>query len=189
MQINYEAIMDTCANMGVNHLVSEIDLMLAGKIKISAKVREAIEKTAKGVQVKFSVNPVRAEPLTTDEQLDQVYALIESGIFEKKQLLEMSGLEEYVLTQVLQRLRKIDKIHCAGTKAHYRWIVGAKPVNRGLMIAARAYALENKLKTYEGAPHAKCGTVTKYAASGNCQHCHQKTNKDRYIKPIKELLK
>lgn len=41
--------------------------------------------------------------------------------------------------------------------------------------ADRQNALKLGLRTYEGEPHYKCGTTTRYAAGGSCVHCSRVT--------------
>lgn len=187
LQVSYDAIMDHCAMIGVHRPVCDIDKMLLGQIKMDAKVAEAVKSAAQGVPVKFNTDAAKPQPTTTEEQRQQIFALIEAGNTSKKQLLELSGLEEYVLTQVLQILRKSKKIHCAGTNGSYRWLVGEKVTKRGLMSESRLSAKKAGLKTYDGAVHARCETTRKYVQSGNCWHCHKQSNRDRYIKSLTEL--
>lgn len=44
--------------------------------------------------------------------------------------------------------------------------MSGRPVNTD-----RANALRLGLRTYEGAPHSKCGTTTRYVSGGGCVHC------------------
>lgn len=184
MKVNFEEIIDACAQYNVTHSEMEIRAMLLQQRPLSKPMHQVFKLLQEGAEIKENGGQVRIkrpevnlqDKSAQEADMQVVFDCIKTGEYTKKQISELISFEIGYTGYLLQLLSR--KHHIRAKKINKRlslWQVydenRHKPIRIKVHTLNRKIARENGEMYYDGSVHEKCGTTLKRTSSSQCVHC------------------
>lgn len=197
MRVDFDVIMDACADANIALTVNEIEAMLSNEKPMTKPLRRVIDLVTKGEEVKEmayerknSFTP--AEIHEYDKKMFEILEYLKIEDLSVKQLSDITGLDQKKTAYLCQLLKRRNRIRSykSGSRSHFWTLYDNeihKPIEIKTMTKIRKEAAEAGQKYYHGSEHAKCGKTLRLTSSGDCVECAKARDKNR-VRTIKKRV-
>ena len=160
MRVDFDVIMDACADANIALTVNEIEAMLTNEKPMTKPLRRVIDLVIKGEEVKEmayerknSFTPAEIHEYDVKMHIILDYLKIED--LSVKQLSDITGLDQKKTAYLCQLLKRRNRIRSykSGSRSHFWTLYDNeihKPVEIKTMTKSRQEAKENGEKYYHG---------------------------------------